>query len=186
MRILNDHSNYYTIKTIEHEQCQYKRLCNIYIYRYNHANERINRKSFEVAKNLYYEQAWYMVVFGHNNQLFSCASQAWVNGPVYPDIYYAYKDMVPGMCDHLKMKNFLNEDENPHDKEKELVAKMNLIEDEIALTERVILLYGSRTQNQYNIMKLTWEIQAMALTKNLKIKKPICILKGCVSFLNKP
>ena len=92
---------------------------------------------------------------------------------------------MPGMCDQFK-ENFLNGDANPHDKEKELVAKMNLIEDEIALTKRVILLYGSRTQNQYNIMKLTWEIQAMALTKNLKIKKPICILKGCVSFLNKP
>lgn len=102
----------------------------------------------KLQKILYYEQAWHMVIFGRNNQLFSCAPQAWVNGPVYPEIYYVYKDVVPGMCDHLKMENFINKAEEPQDKEKELVNKMKLTDDEISLTERVIMLYGSRTQNQ--------------------------------------
>lgn len=102
----------------------------------------------KLQKILYYEQAWHMVGFGRDNQLFTCAPQAWVNGPVYPEIYYIYKNMVPGMCDHLKMENFLGECEDPHDKEKELADKMKLSDEEIALTERVIMLYGSRTQNQ--------------------------------------
>lgn len=102
----------------------------------------------KLQKILYYEQAWHMVGFGRDNTLFSCAPQAWVNGPVYPEIYHIYKNMVPGMCDHLRMENFLNGKEKPQDKEKNLVAKMGLSEEEIALTERVIMLYGSRTQNQ--------------------------------------
>lgn len=102
----------------------------------------------KLQKILYYEQAWHMVGFGRENPLFDCAPQAWVNGPVYPTIYYIYKDMVPGMCDHLRMENFLQEDEDVAKKEKMLLKKMALTSEEIALTERVIMLYGSRTQNQ--------------------------------------
>lgn len=102
----------------------------------------------KLQKILYYEQAWHMVSFGRENQLFACAPQAWVNGPVYPEIYYIYKDMVFGMCDHLKMDNFIHHGEDASDKERTLLKKMALTQDEIALTERVILLYGSRTQNQ--------------------------------------
>ena len=32
----------------------------------------------KLQKILYYEQAWHMVGFGRDNQLFSCAPQAWV------------------------------------------------------------------------------------------------------------
>lgn len=102
----------------------------------------------KLQKILYYEQAWHMVGFGRENQLFDCAPQAWVNGPVYPEIYRIYKDMVPGMCDHLKMRNFVADGEDPAIKEKLLLDKMGLEKEEIALTERVIMLYGSRTQNQ--------------------------------------
>lgn len=106
----------------------------------------------KLQKILYYEQAWHMVEFGRNNQLFSQAPQAWVNGPVYPEIYHIYKGKVPGMCDHLKMVHFLKEGEEPQAKEKELAEKMGLTDDEITLTERVIMLYGSRTQNQLVFM----------------------------------
>lgn len=106
----------------------------------------------KLQKILYYEQSWHMVAFGRNNSLFSQAPQAWVNGPVYPEIYYIYKDKTPSMCDHLKLKDFLQESEDPHNKEKELAEKMHLTDDEISLTERVIMLYGSRTQNQLILM----------------------------------
>lgn len=56
--------------------------------------------------------------------------------------------MVPGMCDHLKMENFLQEGEDAATKVRELLQKMSLSSEEVALTERVIMLYGSRTQNQ--------------------------------------
>lgn len=55
----------------------------------------------KLQKILYYEQSWHMVAFGRDKQLFSQAPQAWVNGPVYSEIYHIYKDKVPGMCDHL-------------------------------------------------------------------------------------
>lgn len=102
----------------------------------------------KLQKILYYEQAWHMVGFGRKNQLFASAPQAWVNGPVYPEIYHIYKDMVPGMCDHLKLENFLNAGENAASKERLLLEKMQLSKEEIALTDRVVMLYGSRTQNQ--------------------------------------
>lgn len=102
----------------------------------------------KLQKILYYEQAWHMVSFGRENQLFSVAPQAWVNGPVYPEIYHTYKDMVPGMCDHLHYEHFLKEGETAEGKERELMSKMQLEQDEVSLTERVIMLYGSRTQNQ--------------------------------------
>lgn len=102
----------------------------------------------KLQKILYYEQAWHMVSFGRACQLFNVAPQAWVNGPVYPEIYYKYKDMVPGMCDHLHYEHFLEKGETAENKERELMSKMQLEPNEIALTERVIMLYGSRTQNQ--------------------------------------
>jgi len=102
----------------------------------------------KLQKILYYEQAWHMVSFGRENQLFDVAPQAWVNGPVYPDIYHVYKSLVPGMCDHLQYEHFLKEGETVEDKVHELMSKMQLEPNEVALTERVIMLYGSRTQNQ--------------------------------------
>ena len=102
----------------------------------------------KLQKILYYEQAWHMVAFGRSNQLFAVAPQAWVNGPVYPEIYHIYKDMVPGMCDHLQYENFNCSAETAAEKESELMAKMLLTEEEVALADRVIMLYGSRTQNQ--------------------------------------
>lgn len=102
----------------------------------------------KLQKMLYYEQAWHLVYFGEENTLFAEAPHAWVNGPVYPAIYYEYKDKVPGMCDHLKVTDFISEDTNPMAEMKRLVDKMGLTPEEVELAERVIMLYGSKTQNQ--------------------------------------
>ena len=48
----------------------------------------------KLQKLLYYVQSWYMVFNGRQNTLFAQAPQAWVNGPVYPDIYYQYRDSL--------------------------------------------------------------------------------------------
>lgn len=40
----------------------------------------------KLQKLLYYAQAWSMVFFGRQRQLFADVPQAWVNGPVYPTI----------------------------------------------------------------------------------------------------
>lgn len=51
-----------------------------------------------------------MVFFGRDNTLFINVPQAWVNGPVYPVIYNAYKDKVSGMCEHLNASDFEEKD----------------------------------------------------------------------------
>lgn len=106
----------------------------------------------KLQKILYYQQAWHMVEFGRNNTLFDCAPQAWVNGPVYPDIYHIYKDTVPGMCDHLRLEHFIKGDEIAEDKARSLVLNMQLSKDEVELSDKVMMLYGSRTQNQLILM----------------------------------
>ena len=102
----------------------------------------------KLQKLLYYQQSWHLVYFGEENTLFAVAPHAWVNGPVYPVIYHEYKDKVPGMCDHLKLSHLVPECTDPMAEMKRLVEKMGLTSDEVELTERVIMLYGSKTQNQ--------------------------------------
>jgi uncharacterized phage-associated protein len=102
----------------------------------------------KLQKLLYYQQSWHMVYFGPENTLFAEAPHAWVNGPVYPDIYREYRDKVPGMCDHLKLTDFVTEGTDDKAEMKRLVEKMGLSDKELELAERVIMLYGSKTQNQ--------------------------------------
>lgn len=100
----------------------------------------------KLQKMLYYEQAWFMVFFGRENTLFAEKPQAWVNGPVYPDIYVAYKDKVSGMCDHLSPADFCEGDMN--DALKTIIAKLSLDKEQLGCLESIITLYGSKTQNQ--------------------------------------
>jgi uncharacterized phage-associated protein len=109
----------------------------------------ISVSPLKLQKILYYEQAWHMVFFGRENQLFNEAPQAWVNGPVYPDIYQEYKGCVPGMCDLLKESHFgVTNKEDILSTIQSLSESMNLSEEQIRLIDSVIMLYGSKTQNQ--------------------------------------
>lgn len=101
----------------------------------------------KLQKILYYVQSWYMVFFGRKNTLFAEVPQAWVNGPVYPCVYFRYKDCVPGMCDHLELANFSNENDVNSALE-EVSRLLNFTADEQELIESVIMLYGSKTQNE--------------------------------------
>jgi len=106
----------------------------------------------KLQKLLYYQQAWHLVYFGEDNPLFKEVPHAWVNGPVYTVIYYEYRGKVPGMCDHLKLSDFIPEGSDIIVTMKNLVDKMELTHDEVELTERVVMLYGSKTQNQLILM----------------------------------
>ena len=99
----------------------------------------------KLQKLLYYVQSWYMVFNGRQNTLFAQAPQAWVNGPVYPDIYYQYRDKVSNMCDHLTAKDFDTDDVNAT--LAELAAKLQLTAEETELLDSVVMLYGSKSQN---------------------------------------
>lgn len=110
----------------------------------------ISVSPLKLQKILYYQQAWHMVFFGRNSQLFDNIPEAWVNGPVYPEVFHQYKHCVPGMCDHLHAKDFGVEDgeEMVLSELKTLASEILLKEDEMRLFDSVINLYGSKTQNQ--------------------------------------
>ena len=101
----------------------------------------------KLQKILYYTQAWHMVFFGREATLFNEAPQAWVNGPVYPDIYYIYRDKVDDMCKHLSLSDFdVIEKDLPSEIER-LAVKMQLSRDQIECIDSIITLYGGKTQN---------------------------------------
>ena len=106
----------------------------------------------KLQKLLYYTQSWYMVFFGKENTLFMEKPQAWVNGPVYPVIYQEYKDKTNDMCEHLHAKDFGYLDSDLAKEVGKLARKMKLTNDEIKCIDSVIMLYGSRSQNQLIFM----------------------------------
>lgn len=79
-----------------------------------------------LQKLLYYAQAFYHAIFGEDLFLDDC--QAWAYGPVFPDIYYRYKDF--GFNPIEKPTDYLQEDFD------ELTTK------EISLLDAVIDSFG--------------------------------------------
>lgn len=53
--------------------------------------------AMSLQKLLYYVQAFYKALFG--KPIFENDCQAWVHGPVYPEIYYKYKKYGPNLID---------------------------------------------------------------------------------------
>lgn len=100
----------------------------------------------KLQKMLYYTQAWFMVFLGRENTLFPDVPQAWVNGPVYPTIYYEYKDKAANMCDHLPSTVFYTG--SVLDGLRYYTEALNLTPDTTELIESIMMLYGSKTQNQ--------------------------------------
>jgi len=102
----------------------------------------------KLQKILYYQQAWNMVFFGRDNQLFNEVPQAWVNGPVYPSVYRRYKNCVANMCEHLKSSDFGVSEDGISDEVQKLAGHLGLTEKQLELSDSVNMLYGSKTQNQ--------------------------------------
>ena len=108
----------------------------------------------KLQKLLYYEQAWSMVFFGREQTLFAEAPQAWVNGPVYPSVYHAFSHKL-GVYDDFRKEHFCNAQEagTPTDELiSALAAKMNLSEDQLKLSDRILTLYGTKSQDELVLM----------------------------------
>lgn len=108
----------------------------------------------KLQKLLYYEQAWSMLFFGREQTLVIEKPQAWVNGPVYPSVYHAYSHML-GVYDDFRKEHFCNsnEMETPIDELiSSLVAKMNLSNDQLKLSDRILTLYGTKSQDELVLM----------------------------------
>lgn len=132
----------------------------------------------KLQKLLYYQQAWHMVFFGRENQLFDSAPQAWVNGPVYPDVYFQYKDCVPGMCERLHESDFSSSEDSILADIADLAGKLGLDEKEIKLFDSVVDLYGTKTQNQLIFMthsELPWSEKREGLQPYEKSVNPISL-----------
>lgn len=132
----------------------------------------------KLQKILYYQQAWHLVFFGRENPLFNVAPQAWVNGPVYPEVYRVYKDKTTGMCDHLQISDFVNEGEDVETVMAELSASLQLSKEEEQLMDQVIMLYGSKTQNQLILLthsERPWSEQREGLLPYMKSEKEISL-----------
>jgi uncharacterized phage-associated protein len=104
----------------------------------------------KLQKITYFVQSWHMVFFGRENTIFSEAPEAWVNGPVYQTIYHEYKNKTANMCDHLQADDFCTG--NPINALKEITQQLNFSDEQLELIESVIMLYGSKTQNQLIFM----------------------------------
>jgi uncharacterized phage-associated protein len=107
----------------------------------------------KLQKITYYVQSWFMVFFGRENTIFAEAPEAWVNGPVYLTIYREYKDKTDNMCDHLHAEDFCTG--NPISALEEITHELDFNSEQLELIESVIMLYGSKTQNQLIFMTHT-------------------------------
>ncbi len=121
-------------------------------------SKQMSVSPLKLQKLLYYMQSWYMVFFGRENTLFEDVPHAWVNGPVYPEIYRKYKNCVSDMCQHLNASHF-GVDGDLLEGFKDVSMKMKLSKDELELIESIILLYGAKSQNKLILLthsELPW------------------------------
>lgn len=99
----------------------------------------------KLQKLLYYSQAWSMVFFGREYCLLDEIPQAWVNGPVYPSVYFDWKDK--NMCDNLTPEDFGTTESDVVACFQNFSETVGFTQEEIDLLEQIVLKYGSKTQN---------------------------------------
>lgn len=95
-----------------------------------------------------------MVFFGREQTLFAEKPQAWVNGPVYPSVYHTYSHML-GVYDEFRKEHFCSSHETEMPTEElisSLTVKMNLSKDQLILSDRILTLYGTKSQDELVLM----------------------------------
>lgn len=108
-------------------------------------SKQMSVSPLKLQKLLYYTQAWNMVFFGRDRQVFQDIPQAWVNGPVYPVIYEMWRDR--NMCEHLTPSDFGVDENNVASAFEDTTKALGLNYEEMELLEQVVLKYGSKSQN---------------------------------------
>ena len=112
----------------------------------NYVNQKGDTVSHKkLQKLLYYVEAWHLVNFSFPILLEDF--QAWVHGPVIPELYQKLKDF--GFND-LKV---INDEEDSVDKEIEtIIKKNNLDEDKVDFIYSVLDNYGSLTSFELELL----------------------------------
>ncbi len=81
----------------------YKDVASFFLAFANESGEGIT--NLKLQKLVYYAQAWYLA--NYSDPLFDADFQAWVHGPVIPEMYHDYKDFGSGpVVTDIKMKDF--------------------------------------------------------------------------------
>lgn len=99
----------------QNNMISYKDIAKFFLAFGNEAGEPVT--NLKLQKLVYYAQAWYLANFG--KPLFDADFQAWVHGPVIPDLYQTYKKFgfAPIISEtklddvnlNAELKEFLNE-----------------------------------------------------------------------------
>jgi uncharacterized phage-associated protein len=108
-------------------------ICKFLIAYFNSIGEELTH--LKLQKLLYYIQAWHLVY--KNDPLFSEEPEAWVNGPVYKNVYDFYKDKGSGPLT-IELPEGKNHEEYPN----ELLNEIGLDEEQKELIDAVIKKYG--------------------------------------------
>ena len=102
----------------------------------------------KLQKMLYYIQAW-MMVFFDRQLLFDDKPQAWVNGPVYPQVYDRFRSI--GRYDMMSKGDFLQNGTLTEGIET-LEQRLGLTKQQFDVLHKVIAIYGSKNQDQLVFM----------------------------------
>lgn len=111
-------------------------LAHIVTHYVNQKGDTVSHKKLQ--KLLYYVEAWHLVNFG--NPILDEDFEAWVHGPVVPQLYHQLKEF--GFND-LKVVN--DENDTPDQLVENIVQQNGLNEDQMGLIYSVLDRYGSLT-----------------------------------------
>ena len=102
----------------------------------------------KLQKMLYYIQAW-MMVFFDRQLLFEDKPQAWVNGPVYPQVYDRFRSI--GRYDMMTKEDFLQGGTLTECIES-MSKHLGLSRQQLDVLHKIIAIYGSKNQDQLVFM----------------------------------
>lgn len=98
----------------------------------------------KLQKLLYYIQAWHLVYFNEN--IFVEQPEAWVNGPVYRNVYNQYKNI--GIYNNFTMKDLNVSNEDLSNKIQQKAKELNLDTEQCNFLEAIFLHYGTMSHDR--------------------------------------
>jgi uncharacterized phage-associated protein len=113
-------------------------VSNIILTHFDYAGDLITNKKLQ--KLLYYVEAWSLV---YHSSLIEDDFEAWVHGPVVPDVYQAFKGFG-----YSPIRNEYSEGQSASDKMRFLLGSAKLEQEQKDIIFAVLNKYGSLTSYQ--------------------------------------
>lgn len=110
-------------------------------------NLGVSISPLKLQKLLYYVQSWHIAKFDKNT-LFNTLPEAWVNGPVYREVYNLYKE---SFFRNQKITTSLDEIELS-DKLKSAREELNLSDVQLQLIDAVLIAYSKLSDERLVLM----------------------------------